>query len=122
MIFRADDVDAYEAPGEEKRVIRYLVDPERTPLRRFMSGLTTLEPGQRTGVASHEAEEMYFILEGHPRMRLGDSEKIIEPETVVVIAPFTHHQIAAIHDRVRFLFTSSPPPSEVIQKRNWRRV
>jgi mannose-6-phosphate isomerase-like protein (cupin superfamily) len=122
MIFHITDAEAYEAPGDEKRTIHYLVDPERTGLRRFMTGLTTLEVGQKTGVASHEAEEMYFVLEGHARMRLGNEDRIVGPETVIVILPNVSHQIAAMEDRVRFLWTSSPPPSEITPKRTWRRV
>jgi len=122
MIFHASEVEAYEAPAPEKRVVRYLIDPERTALRRFMSGLTTLEPGQKTGVASHEAEEMYFILEGQARMRLGDEERTVGPETVIVIPSSVTHQIAAGSERVRFLWAQAPPPSEIAAKRSWKRV
>lgn len=122
MIFHVSDVEAYEAPEPEKRVVRYLIDPERTTLRRFMTGLTILEPGQKTGVASHEAEEMYFILEGQARMRLGSEERMVGPETVIVIPSNVTHQIASVSDRVRFLWAQAPPPSEITAKRSWRRV
>jgi mannose-6-phosphate isomerase-like protein (cupin superfamily) len=122
MIFHVNEVEAYEAPEPEKRLVRYLIDAERTGLRRLMTGLTTLDPGQKTAVASHEAEEMYFILEGHARMRLGGEERDVGPETVIAIASNVPHQITAGSDRVRFLWAQAPPPSEITAKRTWRRV
>lgn len=124
MIFSATERDGYEAPDPDKRIVQYLIDPDSTPLRNLISGLTTLEPGQRTGLAQHDAEEMYFILEGHVRVRLGDTdtEKLGGPLTVVAIAPNVPHQIFAEEERVRFLWVSSPAPEEVDSKRTWRHI
>lgn len=122
MIFHLSEVDAYEAPPPATRLVRYLIDPERSGLRRLMSGVTTLEPGQKTNVASHEAEEIYFILEGHAQVRLGDEERVIGPETVMVIASKVTHQIAAVSERVRFLWAQSPAPAHIVAKRNWKRL
>jgi len=122
MIFHVNEAEAYEAPEPEKRLVRYLIDPERTGLQRLMTGLTTLDPGQKTGVASHEAEEMYFILEGHARMRLGGEERDVGPETVIAIPSNVPHQITAGSRQVRFLWAQAPPPPEITAKRTWRRV
>jgi mannose-6-phosphate isomerase-like protein (cupin superfamily) len=123
MIFHVSEVPAYEAPGAGKRVIRYLIEAERTSIQRFIVGLTTLEPGQKSEMVSHEPEEVFFILEGRALMHVGDEHREVGPETMIVIEPNKPHQILALGDTpVRFLFVESPPPPDMTAKRLWKRI
>ncbi|OGB92128.1 MAG: hypothetical protein A3G35_11695 [candidate division NC10 bacterium RIFCSPLOWO2_12_FULL_66_18] len=122
MIVHISEVEGYEAPGELTRVLRFLVDAERTNMRKLTAVMLELEPGQKTHVASHPAEEIYIILEGHPLVRVGDEERTVGPETVLAIASNEPHQISAPEDKVRCFTVASDPPLVVEARRSWKRV
>jgi mannose-6-phosphate isomerase-like protein (cupin superfamily) len=71
--------------------------------------LTTLEAGKKTSVASHPAEEIYYILEGTGKMRLGNAEEPVRPDTVIIITSNTPHQISATNAQLRFLWIAASP-------------
>ncbi|MFZ0041496.1 MAG: cupin domain-containing protein [Solirubrobacteraceae bacterium] len=74
--------------------IRELAGPAWTPARHQSLAEATLEPGGETAEHYHpKAEELYYFLEGHGRMRLGDSEDTIGAGDCVVITPGTPHKL-----------------------------
>ena len=122
MIFHSSEVETYESPGDGKRTIQYLVEPERAGLQRLVAGLMTIESGGWSDVAAHEAEEVYFVLEGHAQIRLGNEERVVGPGSVIAISSNVRHQVGAIDDRVRIYFTLSPPPTTLAAKKTWKRI
>ncbi len=74
--------------------IRELAGPAWSPVRNQSLAEATLPPGGETVEHFHrEAEEIYLVLSGRGRMRLGDEEDAIVPGDAVVIRPGTPHKL-----------------------------
>jgi len=70
-----------------------------------------LHPGASTTPHRHErTEEIYYILEGSGRMRVGDSTAPVGPGDAIAIPPGTSHQISNVGSCVlKFLCCCAPP-------------
>ncbi len=70
-----------------------------------------LPPGGSTTPHYHpQTEEIYYLLEGTGRMRLGDEERDVGPGDAIAIPPGQIHQITNTGDTVlRFLCCCTPP-------------
>ena len=56
-----------------------------------------------------ETEEIYYILEGHGRMRVGDEWETVRPGDAVAIPPGASHQLTNVGDGVlKFLCCCAP--------------
>ena len=74
--------------------IRELAGPAWTAARHQSLAEATLQPGGETAEHYHpRAEELYYVVEGAGRMRLGDDEADIRTGDCVVIAPGTSHKL-----------------------------
>jgi mannose-6-phosphate isomerase-like protein (cupin superfamily) len=74
--------------------IREIAGPARTPARNQSLAEATVPPGGAT-VAHHHvrAEELYFLLAGRGRMRLGEEAREVGAGDCVVIPPGTVHRL-----------------------------
>jgi mannose-6-phosphate isomerase-like protein (cupin superfamily) len=74
-----------------------LVDQESVGSKRLTVNHFTLKPGKSTGAGSHPEpyDELYYVLHGHARLRLGDPPETfdIEPGTVAFIPAGTSHAL-----------------------------
>lgn len=70
----------------------------------------TLPPGKSSLLHYHpQAEESFYILEGHARMRLGDDEVILGPGQAVLVPPPVAHKIINIGETdLKFLAVCIP--------------
>ncbi len=91
--------------------IRELLAYRNSCIRLQSLAEARLAPGAATMPHFHrQTEEIYFILEGHGIMRVGDEERPIWPGDAIAIPPGTVHQIrASAHDGLRFLCCCTPP-------------
>lgn len=122
LISDVADTPAFEATDGSRKIIRFLVDAEETPLRKLHSGLTVIPAGCSTVPVRPEREEIFFILEGRGEFLVGAERSIVEPLTVVV-APWNEvRQATALDEPLTYLWVSSDPPATVPQKRTWRPV
>lgn len=114
------DVPGYLAPDASEKVIKFLVDPEDTPLRKVKAGMTILPAGHTNGPVDHLREEFFFILEGTGEFTVDDETQPIEPWSLVVIPPNARHSVTAGPETLTYIWVSSDPPAVTEQKREWQ--
>jgi mannose-6-phosphate isomerase-like protein (cupin superfamily) len=74
--------------------IRELAGPAWTRARHQSLAEATVPPGGETAEHYHpRAEELYYVVSGAGRMRLGDDEADVSPGDCVVIAPGSVHKL-----------------------------
>lgn len=75
--------------------IRELVGPAWTPAHKQSLAEATVAPGRATLEHYHrETEELYYVVEGTGRLRVGDSEREVGVGDCAVIPPGVRHTIA----------------------------
>jgi mannose-6-phosphate isomerase-like protein (cupin superfamily) len=69
-----------------------------------------LPPGAATRPHYHAAtEEIYYVLAGTGRMRIGDAERLVGPGDAIAIPPGSVHTIANVgSDTLKFLCCCAP--------------
>ena len=74
-------------------------------------GLYKLAAGSKDMQAPHDEDEVYFVLEGKARMRLGDEEKNVAPGTLLYVKAATEHGFFEIEEDMLLLvlFASGIP-------------
>jgi mannose-6-phosphate isomerase-like protein (cupin superfamily) len=95
------------ADGSE---IRELLAHRNSCIRRQSLAEARLPLGGKTTPHHHpQTEEIYYVLEGAGRMRIGDEERDIGPGDAVAIPPGQVHQIVNTGDAVlKFLCCCAP--------------
>ena len=92
MRIRRDEVEPFTA--KDGSIIRELMHPRAHAARRQSLAEATLPPGVATTLhLHHEAEELYHILAGAGRMRLGAEEIDVRAGDTICIPPGTPHKI-----------------------------
>ena len=93
--------------------IRSLLDRTNSSAMRQSLAEATVPPGGATTPHRHpQTEEIYYILCGTGRMRLGDEEREVKPLDAILIPPGTRHTIANTgSEPLRFLCCCAPPYS-----------
>ena len=66
-------------------------------------GLYSLAAGSKDMQAPHDEDEVYFVLEGKARMRLGDEEKAVTPGTLLYVQAATEHSFFEIEEDMLLL-------------------
>jgi mannose-6-phosphate isomerase-like protein (cupin superfamily) len=66
-------------------------------------GLYSLAAGSKDMQAPHDEDEVYFVLSGRARMRLGDEEREIKPGTLLYIRAATEHSFFEIVEDMTLL-------------------
>jgi mannose-6-phosphate isomerase-like protein (cupin superfamily) len=122
LITDVADIPAYLAPDGSDKTIRFLVDPEETPLQKLHSGMTTIPAGYANTKIAANHEEIFFILSGQADVLVGDERAVVGPYTVIVVPPNVPRQIRALDERLTYLWVSSDPPGDIWQKREWQKV
>jgi mannose-6-phosphate isomerase-like protein (cupin superfamily) len=74
--------------------IRELAGPAWTAARHQSLAEATVPPGGETAEHYHpQTEELYYVVGGAGRMRLGDDEDVVRAGDCVVIPPGTVHKL-----------------------------
>jgi mannose-6-phosphate isomerase-like protein (cupin superfamily) len=66
-------------------------------------GLYSLAAGSKDMQAPHDEDEVYFVLEGRARMRLGDEEKEVVPGALLYVQAATEHSFFEIQEDMLLL-------------------
>ncbi|MEP5764744.1 MAG: cupin domain-containing protein [Halieaceae bacterium] len=101
-------MDLAEVKGRLKgEAVEYL---EFLNVPALSCGLYFLAAGSKDMQAPHDEDEVYFVLEGKARMRLGDQEKDVTPGSLLYVGATTEHSFFEIEEDMLLLvfFTSSP--------------
>ncbi len=74
-------------------------------------GMYRLAAGSTDMQAPHDEDEVYFVLEGRARMRLGDEDKAVGPGSLLYVSATTEHSFFEIEEDMTLLvfFASTAP-------------
>jgi mannose-6-phosphate isomerase-like protein (cupin superfamily) len=91
--------------------IRELLAYRNSCIRKQTLAEARLGPGKSTTPHFHtQTEEIYYILEGTGRMRVGAEERMVGPNDAIAIPPGERHQITNTGTGIlRFLCCCAPP-------------
>lgn len=91
--------------GEAVQYLEFLKVPAMS------CGLYFLPAGSKDMQSHHDDDEVYMVLEGKARMRLGDRERSVGPGSVLYVSATTEHSFFEIDEDMTLLvmFSSTPP-------------
>jgi mannose-6-phosphate isomerase-like protein (cupin superfamily) len=74
-------------------------------------GVYSLAAGSTDMQAPHDEDEVYFVLSGKARMRLGSEDRNIGPGSLLYVGASTEHSFFEIEEDMTLLvmFAASPP-------------
>src|SRR4030042_4717369 len=106
-ITRLDEVKGMTFPAG--RTTRVLTGQNLLPTENFSAGYVVIKPKGRIHLHTNSNEEMYIIVKGTGRMRVGDEEKIVEAVSAIYIEPNAEHLLQNTGgDEMIMIFVSSP--------------
>jgi len=92
QVFNRDDIQPYV--GDDRSIIRELASPANSSVTRHSLAEIRHPPGTASLEHYHtEAEEVYYVLEGHGGVRVDGETRGIGPGDVLVIAPGERHTV-----------------------------
>jgi mannose-6-phosphate isomerase-like protein (cupin superfamily) len=73
-------------------------------------GIYFLSAGSTDMQAPHDDDEVYYVLSGRARMRLGDEERAVGPGSLLYVSATTEHSFFQIEEDMTLLviFASAP--------------
>lgn len=99
--------------GEEARLLKVLLSPKLQGDMPIASGLTVMEPGQKTDCIGHEEGEMFYVISGTGKMVMGEEEADLEPTVCIWAPPHTRHQMLNTGSKdLKVLWVLCPPGRE----------
>jgi len=103
-----DRVEAFTTKDGSE--IRELLAHRNSVIQKQSLAEARLAPGASTTPHYHRlTEEIYYLLEGHGRMRIGDQERDVLPGDAIAIPPGAVHQITNTGSGVlKFLCCCAP--------------
>ena len=84
----------------EGKAVEYL---EFLNVPSLSCGLYALAAGSKDMQAPHDEDEVYFVLQGKARMRLGDEEKVVHPGSLLYVQAATEHSFFEIEEDMLLL-------------------
>lgn len=100
--------DLHEVRGKLKgNAVEYL---EFLNVPALNCGIYHLQAGSKDMQAPHDEDEVYVVLEGRARMRLGDTEREVGPGSLLYVGATTEHSFFQIEEDMTLLvmFAASP--------------
>jgi len=88
-IVKLDDVEGMTFPAG--RTTRVLTGQNLLPTENFSAGYVVIQPKGRIPLHTHSNEEIYIIVKGTGRMRVGVEEEIVEAVSAIYIEPSAEH-------------------------------
>jgi mannose-6-phosphate isomerase-like protein (cupin superfamily) len=105
-------VEAWElAEVERARVDAGRLYHEFLRVPDLSAGLYVLEAGARDPQSPHGEDELYYVVEGRARVRVGDDDRRIEPGSLVFVAAQVPHEFHDIEERLVLLVAFGPAES-----------
>ncbi|HEY82007.1 MAG TPA: cupin domain-containing protein [Dehalococcoidia bacterium] len=111
-------VREHEVKGEHlmpphAREIKHLIAPWTVGSRRFWAGIVIIGQGSSSNPHVHDdAEEIWYVVGGTGRVRVGEEEEEIGPGSCVFVPPKTVHQLLNTgQTELKVLAVTSPPPT-----------
>jgi mannose-6-phosphate isomerase-like protein (cupin superfamily) len=92
------------------------------PYREFLrvpslsAGIYSLPAGANDLQAPHDEDEVYYVVSGRARVRVGDEEKVVGPGSILFVPASAEHSFCEIEERLTllvFFASGGPDPSEL---------
>ncbi len=114
VIVYADQVPGWVNPPPHERTLKVLLSPSFQPITQGLAmGMVILPPGRTSSAHSHETEqEVWYVISGRGRVRIGDEEAEIRSDTIVVAPAGITHQLTSEGDealKAIWMFTPAGP-------------
>ncbi|MFV0277501.1 MAG: cupin domain-containing protein [Parahaliea sp.] len=105
-VFDLEDIKQKLAGGK----VEYL---EFLNVSAMSCGLYFLPAGSKDMQSHHDDDEIYLVLEGKARMRLGDRERAVSAGSVLYVGATTEHSFFEIdEDMTLLVMLASTPPAK----------
>lgn len=110
-LYRAEMVPWLQPGGHYSAFSKMLVNPELQGSRNFDFRISSYPPSGYAEAHVHDvAEQIYYFLEGTGLVELGEDRQIVEPNTVMYVAPGVRHAVANTgFVNLVFIVVTSPP-------------
>lgn len=106
-IVRLDEVKGMTFPAG--RTTRVLTGQNLLPTENFTAGYVVIQPKGRIPLHTHFNEEIYIIVKGIGRMRVGTEEQIVKAVSAIYIEPNAEHLLQNTgEDEMNMIFVYSP--------------
>jgi mannose-6-phosphate isomerase-like protein (cupin superfamily) len=107
-----DNGPFHEMPEPEKRILRLLISPELDPTQKDIAcGMVEIPPGSNSDFRGHDEGELFIIVSGKGKARVGEEEIKLAPFTAFYAKPGVPHQTFNTSDKedlVMFFVLVSP--------------
>ncbi len=104
QVFDLDEVRG-KLRGEAVEYLEFLNVPAMN------CGIYFLPAGSKDMQAPHDEDEVYMVLSGRARMRLGDEERAVGPGSVLYVSATTEHSFFEIEEDMILLVMFAATPS-----------
>lgn len=75
--------------------------------RQISMGIQLLRKGDKYGEPKHRNSEIYFVLKGHARIKMGKKDFSVSPGMAVFVPPKVPHEFYGVKKEFVFLFIFS---------------
>ena len=109
-------IKEHEVEGERfsqphARVIKHLAAPWTAGTSNLWTGLTIIGRGSSSNPHLHdESEEVFYVISGTGRIKVGEEEEEIAPGSCIYIPPKTLHQLLNTGQAELKVFAVTSPP------------
>ncbi len=125
-IFTKKDSERRRAVDACPRSVHIMVEPATTDSEHLAMGVEQVDPGSQIPMHVHaDAEEILFIYDGRGRVRIGDDEVEIAPETAIFVPKGVPHGFVNTSGASVWLTWTFSPPGEQEKFRDeevWKHV
>jgi mannose-6-phosphate isomerase-like protein (cupin superfamily) len=120
-VIYANQVDGWWSPPPHQRELKVLLSPVLQNISSSLSlGTVLLPPGASGDAHIHEdSQETWFVISGRGKLKIGDEEIALIPDTVAVAPQGIEHQIFNDSDeplKVIFMFSPAGPEEQYLTK------
>ena len=106
-ILKLDEVEGMTFPAG--RTTRVLTGQNLLPTKNFTAGYVVIQPKGTIPLHAHSNEEIYILLKGTGKIKLGAKEEIVEAISAVYIEPNAEHFLQNMgEDEMVMIFVYSP--------------
>lgn len=106
-VVKLNEIEGMTFPAS--RTTKVFTGEHLLPVKNFTAGYVVIEPKGRVPLHAHPNEEIYVILEGKGKMRVGAEEKVVEAVCAIYIEPQEEHLLQNTEDdELIMIFVYSP--------------
>lgn len=106
----------HEVKGERfdpphARTIKHLAAPWTLGTRNIWVGISEVDVGNTSNLHCHDdVEEIFYVISGHGRIRVGDEEEAIESGSCIYVPVGSPHQLINTGDETLKIVCAASPP------------